>query len=249
MNKTMKKISKRIISLFVIICIVLAMTACGNGKGETGDENSKAENSSAAGNGGEAEASDPGTVPEPEAVLDPEEIDWGYEAVGSQDAQHWYPDGDKLADYYIIFDDYSYLIVDDGEGRSEFETKTENKHIVTFNEGDPVVDFVFVDNFACYDLKGEQWYMRADYNAVMDSLTSATFYCEVGDQWNITFRDDGTYSFDRDGDVIEGDWWLKDANTIEYNDDYGTIWFKITYAEDSWEVVSISDTDDFFPRR
>ena len=118
MNKTMKKISKRIISLFAIICIVLAMTACGNGKGETGDENSKAENSSAAGNGGEAEASDPGTVPEPEAVLDPEEIDWGYEAVGSQDAQHWYPDGDKLADYYIIFDDYGYLIVDDGEGRS-----------------------------------------------------------------------------------------------------------------------------------
>ena len=46
---------------------------------------------------------------------------------------------------------------------------------------------------------------------------------------------------------MEGDWWLSDARTIEYNDDYGTAWFQITYDDASWEVISIRDTDSFYP--
>ncbi|MGN0167641.1 MAG: hypothetical protein ACI4AB_06355 [Acetatifactor sp.] len=262
MIKRIKGISERIISLFMVFCVALVLTACGKNGKENKTADSVQENTAETVELTETEQTetDADTEPaeeesEPEAALlpdlnhlvDPDEIQWGYDAPGSDEVQHWYPDGDKLSDYYLMFDG-DYLYVCDGDIKDDYSVKVEDGHIVNFQEDGPAIDFVFTDNLTCYDMIEGRWYMRADYDEAIASLTSATFYCEAGDQWNITFHEDGTYSFERDGELIEGEWWFEDANTIDYIDDYGEIWFKITYAEDSWDVLSIQDTDVFYPR-
>lgn len=39
----------------------------------------------------------PDPTPSPEATVDPDEIEWGYQAPGISDTQYWYVDGDKSA--------------------------------------------------------------------------------------------------------------------------------------------------------
>lgn len=237
---------KRFTALCLTLLLLAGLTACGGGKASPSTGTSQPENSSG------TVVEDPGDpevtvdLPLPEPLVDPEEIEWGYQAPGSSDTQYWYPDGDKLSDYYLMFED-GYLTVDDGGNRTTFDTAVEDWHIVNYYDDDPAFDFVFEDGLTCYDLIDGQWYARADYDAVVDALTAAAFVCEAGEQWNITFCADGTYSYNCDGKLIEGDWWLSDARTIEYNDDYGTAWFEITYDDASWEVVSLRDTDYFYP--
>ena len=95
-------------------------------------------------------------MPEPAANVDPEDMRWGYENDGSGDYVHWYPDGDKFSDYYLMFED-GYLTIDDGGKRTNMPMQSEDGHYVNSFEGDPAVDFVFLDNLTCYDLVGEQW--------------------------------------------------------------------------------------------
>ena len=218
----MKRTTGKSVSLLLSLVLALGLTACGGG-GTAG--------------GGE---------PDLEAVVDPAEIEWGYQADDSDDAQYWYPDGDKQSDCYLIFED-DFVTVDNAGNRTRFSTDIADGHVVNYNEEDPAMDFVFTDSLTCYDLKDGQWYMRADYDEAAASLTAAPFVCESGEQWTITFHDDGTYSYDCDGTLMEGDWWFQDARTIEYNDDHGTTRFTITYADDSWKIVSIRDTDNFYP--
>lgn len=218
----MKRTTGKYVSLLLALVLALGLTACGGG-GTAG--------------GGE---------PDLEAVVDPAEIEWGYQADDSDDAQYWYPDGDKQSDYYLIFED-DFVTVDDGGNRTRFSTDIADGHVVNYNEEDPAMDFVFTDSLTCYDLKDGQWYMRADRDEATASLTAAPFVCEAGAEWTITFSADGTYRYDCDGTLMEGDWWFQDARTIEYNDDYGTTRFTITYADDNWEIVSIRDTDNFYP--
>ena len=194
----MKRTSTKMIGLFLAICMALALTACGGTEPSQGTATNQ-----------------PSEPPAPETLVDPEEIEWGYEAPGSSDTQYWYPDGDKLSDYYLMFED-GYLTIIDGDNRTTFDTAVEDGHIVNYDDEAPDIDFVFPDILT--------W-----------------------EQWNITFYEDGTYSYNCDGNLMEGDWWLSDARTIEYNDDYGTAWFQITYDDASWEVISIRDTESFYP--
>lgn len=218
----MKGTTWKYASLLLALVLALGLTACGGGGTAGGDG------------------------PDLESLVNPEEIEWGYQSDDSDDAQYWYPDGDKQSDYYLIFED-DFVTVDDGGNRTEFVTAVEDGHVVNYNAEDPAMDFVFTDSLTCYDLKDGQWYMRANRDEATASLTAAPFVCEVGAEWTITFSADGTYSYDCDGTLMEGDWWFQDARTIEYNDDYGTTRFTITYADDSWEIVSIRDTDNFYP--
>lgn len=239
----------RLVGLLLAVCMALTLSACGK-KDPAADGGSPADASGAS--GGSASVQEPvvpeyGHEPDPDTLIDPGGMEWGYDSPDSSDPQHWYPDGDKLSGYYLMFED-DCVTVNDGGDRTTFFTAVADGHIVNWSEDDPAMDFVFTDDLTCYDLVNEQWYLRADYDAVMDSLTASTFYCEAGDQWNITFHDDGTYSYERDGELVEGEWWLRDANTIHYADDYGETWFRITYAGDSWEVLRIEDTDVFYPR-
>ena len=217
MNAKMKKTI--IAGLILVLCLALVLTGCGKAKTEnepTESANSNVETpapvESPAAEEPQVEepAAEPEHVEEPvvepepayapdlNALVNPEEIEWGYDAPGSSDPQHWYPDGDKLSDYYLMFDG-DFLYVRDGELEDDYSVKVENGHLVNFAEDGPALDFVFTDNLTCYDMINDQWYMRADYDAVLASLTAATFYCEAGDQWNITFYEDGTYRFEQDG--------------------------------------------------
>lgn len=243
MNKRSSKLRMKICSLFVAICMVLAMTACGNVNPEKEAASSAPENTTGA---VETTILEPESDPEPDlsTLVDPAEMEWGYET-DSNDYQHWYPDGDKGSDYYLIFED-DYVTVDDGGNRTTFSTTIADGHIVNWSEDDPAMDFVFLDNLTCYDIIGEQWYMSAVYDEAMDSLTAATFYCEAGDQWSFTFYDDGTYSLDFDGEITEGQWWFNNACTICFMDDYGEAWIEVYYDDSSWEITGLEYVSEMY---
>ena len=243
----MKRTTKRAISLLLALCMVLALSACG--KGKTGTEGPTSNAGSPSGTVS-TDVPEPGvpdvdSMPEPAANVDPEDMKWGYENDGSNDYVHWYPDGDKRSDYYLMFED-GYLTIDDGGERTNMPMESENGHYVNSFEGDPSVDFVFLDNLTCYDLVGEQWYMSAIYEEAVASLTAGTFYCEAGDQWSFTFYDNGTYSLDFDGEVTEGQWWFNDACTICFMDDYGEALIEVYYDDISWEIVALEYVSEMY---
>lgn len=183
--------------------------------------------------------------------MDPEEIEWGYQAPGISDTQYWYVDGDKSATSFLFFEDGCLTMVD-GETRSTVDTKISDKHIVDAETNGGLFDFVFTDVLTCYDLVCKEWYKRADYEAVVESLTGAAFVCEAGSQWKYTFNADGTMVYDNDGTLKTGTWWIQDARTINnHYDDEGNTggWFEITYNDDGWSIKSIKDTDVFYPEK
>lgn len=235
---------KRIFALSLALFMLLTLTACGSktpAEAPTFD--------------GPASTVEPERIPDPtpapEATVDPDEIEWGYQAPGISDTQYWYVDGDKSATSFIFFED-DYLTIVDGETRNTVDTKISDKHIVDAETGGSAFDFVFTDVLTCYDLVSGQWYKRADYETVVKSLTAATFVCEAGSQWKYTFNADGTMVYDNDGTLKTGTWWIQDARTIgNHYDDEGDTggWFVITYEDASWDIKSIKDTDVFYPEK
>lgn len=248
----MKKATKRTLGLLLALCMALALAACGKGK-----PNSPSQSASGAPAASSTvqqpvvpEAPEP-AAPDMNSLLSADAVEYlveCYEKDGSNDYTHWYPDGDKFAAYYLMFEDDSDLAVCDASGVEYYSTKIENGHVVNFlddPEDDPELDFVFVDNLTCYDLVNDQWYMSADYDVAFASLTAATFYnSEGGETWDITFYEDGTYLWnygDDADDSEEGTWWFNYAHEVgimppdaSYEDR-----FNLCYAPDSWEVVAV----------
>ena len=241
----MKRTTKRAIIFLLALCMIPALAGCGKKKTGTDAPAPSAGGSTQTPGTTTQEPVIPEPAPEPEAVVDPEDMKWGYENDGSNDYVHWYPDGDKLSDYYLMFED-GYLTIDDGGERTNIPMQSEDGHYVNSWEGDPAVDFVFLDNLTCYDMIGEQWYMSAIYDEALASLTASPFYCEAGDQWSFTFYDDGTYSLDFDGEITEGQWWFNDACTICFMDDYGEAWIEVYYDDISWEIVALEYVSEMY---
>lgn len=231
---------KKSIALLLAFLLLLALAACGSKSPAKSPDSTEP-----------ATTSEPEVTPAPETAVDPTEIEWGYQAPGSSDTQYWYVDGDKSAASFLFFED-GYLTTVDGETRSTIDTKIVDKHIVDYDTDGGTFDFVFTDVLTCYDLVSGQWYMRSDYETVVDSLTGATFVCEAGSQWKYTFNADGTMVYDNDGTLNTGTWWIQDARTINnHYDDEGDTggWFEITYEDESWAIKSIKDTDIFYPEK
>ena len=199
-----------------------------------------------------AEEVQPAQPTVPDIVLDPEEIEWGYQEPGSSDQQYWYNNGDKTLTQFIFFDgDYMTLV--NGDQRESFSVKIVNRHMVDWDTEGQQFDFVFTDVFTCYDYVSGLWYMRSDYDTVAKSLTASRFVCEAGSQWSIQFMADGTLEYDFDGELLTGTWWFQDARTVEYHldkDEEGyNAWFTIAYEDGSWNIASLKDTDVFYPEQ
>lgn len=156
-----------------------------------------------------------------------------------------------MATSFLFFEDGCLTMVD-GEMRSTIDTKILDKHIVDAETNGGLFDFVFTDVPTCYYLVCKEWYKRADYEAIVKSLTGATFVCEAESQWKYTFNADGTMVYDNDGTLKTGTWWIQDARTINnHYDDEGNTggWFEITYNDDGWSIKSIKDTYVFYPEK
>lgn len=235
---------KRNIAALLALLMLLALTACGS--------KTPAEAPIPDGPAPTVELErTPEPTPVPQAALDPNEIEWGYQESGVSDTQYWYVDGDKTSSSYIFFED-DYLTMVDGEIRNTVDTKIADKHIVDAETGGSAFDFAFTDVLTCYDLVSKQWYKRSDYETVVQSLTGATYVCEAGSQWKYTFNADGTMVYDNDGVLKTGTWQIQDARTINnHYDDEGDTggWFTITYEDADWNIKSIKDTDVFYPEK
>lgn len=232
--------------LLLAACMALTLAACGKDTPETTEAPSV-----------QTEQPTEQTVPEvtergiPEDTdcLDPGELEWGYDAPGTSvmDTEHWYPDGDKTSPIYLFFEDDRLKVVDGGESES-IRTKTVDRHLVDLDTEGTVFDFVFPDVFTCCDLVSGQWYARADLDAVVSSLTAVTWVTGSEGQWRLTFSEDGTLVFDDDGTPVGGTWWMDEAHLLRlrYEDGQGG-WMNVNYAEDSWQVTSLEDADEWYP--
>lgn len=235
---------KRLLTGLMALMILFSLSACG----------SKAPAQSPtqpAGVSEPAPAPAPTSAPDPEAVVDPDEIEWGYQRSDIMDAQYWYVDGDKSAASFLFFEDDRLTTVNGGT-RSTVDTKVVDKHIVDMKSDGAAFNFVFTDVLTCYDLVSKQWYMRADYQSVVNSLTAATFVCELGSQWKYTFHADGTMVYDNNGAQKTGRWWIGDARTIKNyldGEENSSGWFTINYEEGSWNILSIEDMDVYYPEK
>ena len=100
---------KRIIAALLAFLMLLALSACGS--------KTPAESPTFDGPAPTVELErTPDPTPAPQAVVDPEEIEWGYQAPGISDTQYWYVDGDKSATSFLFFEDGCLTMVD-GETR------------------------------------------------------------------------------------------------------------------------------------
>lgn len=196
--------------------------------------------------------STPAPTPEtPQAVVDPEELEWGYEESGSSDTQHWYVDGNKSKSDYIFFEDIYLYIVKNGETES-VHTDFKDKHIIDTDTEGKGYDFVFTDIFTCYDLVSGKCYKRSDYKAVVDSLCASDFICDTDNAWTLTFNSDGTMSYNHENEPKNGTWWITDAQTVSYRFDSeseGGGWFVISYNDADWTIASLKDMDVFYPAK
>lgn len=249
----MKKTTRRVLSLILALGMALTLTAC-----------KKKPQNSAQSTGGASAADSSAPQPAAPAVPEPvmpsldnllsadevEQIIDRYEKDGSNDYTHWYPDGDKFAEFYLIFEDDNYLTVRDANGEEYYSTRLEGNHIVNSSPDGPELDFVFVDNLTCYDLVNDQWYLSADYNEAFASLTAATFYnTEGGETWDFTFYEDGTYYWNYgtdEDDFDEGVWWFDYAHQIAFTSAYGEASVDVYYAEDSWQIIAIGYGRDLY---
>ena len=115
----MKKTTRRVLSLILALGMALTLTAC----------KKKPQNPAQSTGGASAAASSAPqpaapAVPEPvmpslDNLLSADEVEQiidRYEKDGSNDYTHWYPDGDKFAEFYLIFEDDNYLTVRDANG-------------------------------------------------------------------------------------------------------------------------------------
>ena len=245
---------KRIFALLLTLTLLFSLTACG-GKTPSDDQaGSKPSDDTPPATSTTPAASttqpEPAPVQIPDAVVDPDELEWDYQSSDSMDAQYWYVDGVKNPISFIFFSD-DLLTVVEGSERETFETLTVDQHIVDAETQGGQFDFVFTDIFTCYDLVGECWYQRADPEVLLQSLTAATFVCDAGDEWKITFHDDGTLLYEDDGETENGTWWVGDARTIhthlESEEEGHGGWMEIVYQEDSWEIDHLEDMDSWYP--
>lgn len=253
---------KRVFALLLTLTLLFSLAACGGktpSDGQTGSKPSgdtpPATSTPPVTNTLPAESmTQPETTPVqiPDAEVDPDELEWDYQSSDSMDTQYWYVDGEKNPISFIFFSD-DLLTVVEGSERETFDTLTVDRHIVDAETQGGQFDFVFTDLLTCYDLVGECWYQRADPEVLLKSLTAATFVCDAGDEWKITFYDDGTLLYEDDGETENGTWWLGDARTIhthlESEDEGYGGWMEIVYQEDTWEIDHLEDMDGWYPEQ
>ena len=222
---------RKSVSLLLILALVFCLAACGGKKAN------------------DPEGAEQPTV-EPVAAVDPNDIEWGYEASGLSDTQHWYADGQKSQTDYIFFEDDSITVIKGGEA-TELAAEIADMHLVDTKTGGQTHDFTFSDYFTCYDAVSKTQYKRCDYDAFVASLTAAELVNEVDAAWTLTFNADGTMSYNHNNEPHVGTWWMEDARTIHYHfddeaDDQGG-YFDVVYSEADWTVDHVADMDAYYP--
>ena len=142
----------------------------------------------------------------------------------------------------------TFVAPEDGSENSVWDLEIVDDHLVTKSDAADdarKVDFVFMDNFTCYDYESDTTYTRGDrsqddYNALFAGKTF-TEDLENPDHRRLELRDDGTCTQSLDGDAIEGEWEVATTNVLSchYPNEGYSIEFEFEITDDTVDKIDM----------
>jgi len=220
---------KKLISLFLILIFILSLSGCKN----------KTENTPA-----------PTEAKGPETIIDPINIDWGYDEENDK-FERWYLQGtDDVVYIYFLPSNAkptvcTYNLVKSGVVKESYTlSRTDDHHLVDPQNN---VDLVFEDAFNCYDYKTDSYYKRGNIDELLASFNNVTFEIKDNAKNNILFNADGTFKKTIDNIETTGTWQITSKNNLKCtNADESVDIYKIIYNADGYVTSIEFDSMTFY---
>lgn len=183
----------------------------------------------------------------PTVTIDPNSINWGYDAVKDEYDRWYLQNTDDVT--YIYFENIDaqapqgsvciYNLVQSGVVKeSAFLYHNGDNHLKSTADSSVVVDFVFQDNFSAYDYTTDSWYSRGDLVSLNAQFQGKEYYEESDNTNTLVFNTDFTCTETVNGIASRGTWELTSKKTLVCTFEKTTYQFSITYDADA-SVTSI----------
>ena len=153
----------------------------------------------------------------PEASLNPDSIKW---ASSNGDEEYWYANGQRGSEsFYVVSaagsENGIYFTDSCNVGREAANPYTiSDMHLKCENTSGRSYDLIFLNEMTAYDTISGTYYQRADYDSIVENLTSGEFVNVDNPKDSYTFRKNGK-SVEYFGDkVFKGIWSLETTQTV-----------------------------------
>ena len=93
------------------------------------------------------------------------------------------------------------------------------KHVTNEPGAELEFDLIFTDPFTAFDTLSDEYYVRGDYVALFDDLTSTAFRSTTYPDEYMVLHSDGTAEDVYEGSSYPGSWYVENAHRILYHDD------------------------------
>lgn len=225
---------KKFLTLMLVVMMVLSLAACGS----KGEEPAKTETETQTDT--EVSAETPAEVQpnsgeqivdvsglEPEAAVDPSNINIGSVQDEAHTGDAWYADGVKGSSYiyFEVADNagagLAYVKMVNGEKTETILCKlTEDMHLVDqeAEEGKSSIDIVFSDDFKAYDHVSKTWFVRGDPEVLGQLFEGVQLVCQGNESNTLVLNAGGTGTEVFEGQEFEISWAMDSASTVVFND-------------------------------
>ncbi len=189
---------------------------------------------------------------EPETVLDPNCIDFGYNEKENT-ADRWYLQGtDDVIYIYFTSDNNAglctYKLVKSGVIQESIPcVVSQDMHLVAENRDKSGLDLVFEDAFTVYDYASDCWYSRGNKNEIESQFMNKTFTDENDSKNTICFYQDYSCKKCVGDAVITGTYAFTAPQSMKCDFAQECMNFEITYNDDFTVKCIKSEKTVFYP--
>jgi len=220
---------KKVISLLILFLFLCSLAGCGSD--ETTTDTTPTSN-------------------EPETLIDPSGIDFGYNEEKNE-YDRWYLQGTDDVVYMCFNKDdetgtVTYNIIRSGVIKESAPLSiTADNHLVCTDASGSKADFGFEDNFNVYNFSTGELYSRGNAEEYNAYFANKIYTKDSKDLCTITFNDDFTLTKLDKKDATEGTWEVTSKNALVCTFDDTDVQFKINY-NDEMSVKSIENDGDIY---
>lgn len=206
---------KKVISLLILVLFLCSLAGCDN---STTADNTPTSN-------------------EPESLIDPSGIDFGYNEEKNE-YDRWYLQGTDDVVYLCFSKDDAtgtimYNIIRSGVIKEGAPLSiTADNHLTPILSSSAYVDFGFEDNFNVYNFSTGELYSRGNADEYNAYFANKIYTKDSKDLCTLSFKDDFTLTKLDKKDATEGTWEVTTKNTLvcTFGDD--KVSYKINYNDD-----------------